>query len=174
MKSITLLIFLISSLAMTFADDVPKWNTSCPFAANVSSNIWQPTNLTISTTPPPSDDNIILTVCGVANQDFTPDQWNITGIFIVSTKGMCWKSKPYFFMEDISTKPIVTAGTEYCSDVLVVKADVVSEVYTNWITTVILNDSQGRNLGCLTINDIVDEDLDKKSCQQCSKDEISI
>ena len=172
MKSITLLTFLISSLALAFADNVPKWNTSCPYAANVSANIWQPTNITISPTPPPSDDNMILTVCGVANQDFTPDQWNITGVFIVSSAGYCWKSKQYFFMEDISTKTNVNAGSEFCSDILAIKAKEESDVYSNWITTVILNDSLDRNLGCLTIFDIVDDNLDKNCPVNAFIDEI--
>ena len=161
MRSITLLILLISSLALAFADAVPKWNTSCPFAANVSANIWQPTNLTLSPTPPPFDDGLMLTVCGIANQDFIPDQWNATGVFILSSTDYCWKEKQYFVIEDTLTTPNVTAGDEYCSDILVAKSKEVSGVYMNWITTVILNDSQNRNLGCLTINDIIDDNFDK-------------
>jgi len=114
-------------------------------------------------------------VCGVANQDFTPDQWNTTGIFIVSSPIFCRKGGPSFFMENILTKANVTAGDEYCSDIRVLKGHKTADINTNWITTVILNDSQNRNLGCFTINDIVDKNLDK-NCPVSSAfiDEITI
>jgi len=117
---------------------------------------------------------MILTVCGVANQDFTPDQWNITGIGMVSSTGYCWRLKQYFFMEDISTKQSVIAGSEFCSDILVIHATADSDVYSNLITTVILTDSLDRNLGCLTIYDILDDNLDKNCPAPSFIDEISV
>ena len=162
MKSITVVIFLISSVALASADYVPKWNTSCLLAANVSTNIWQPTSVSVSTTPSPSSMVNRLTVCGVANQDFIADHLNTTGFYIVSGTTICLKGAPYWRTNKIWTQRSATAGNEWCSDFFTSKASINIKLYTSFLTTIILNDSQNRNLGCFTIFDSLDDNLDSE------------
>ena len=162
MKSTTLLLFLISSVIMASADYVPKWNTSCLMASDVSTNIWQPTSITVSPTPPPSSLIMRLTVCGLANEDFVADKWNTTTLGFASNPALCGKGIPHWTSTHVFTSQSATAGSEYCSEVFIPKASETSGTYISFLTTMVLNDDQNRNLGCFTLFDTLDENFDKE------------
>jgi len=156
------MIFLISSVAVASADYVPKWNTSCLLAANVSTNIWQPTSITVSAAPSPSSTLQRLTVCGVANQDFIADHWNVTGFAIGSSPAICIRGSPNWRTNQVWMNRNATAGSEYCIDVFTAKAKQTSGIYMSFLNTMVLNDSQNRNLGCFTLFDSLDDNIDKE------------
>jgi len=131
-------------------------------AADVSTNIWQPTSITVSPTPPPSSLIMRLTVCGTANEDFVADKWNMTTLVFASNPVVCGKGIPYWTSTHIFTSKNATAGNEYCTEFFIPKASETSGTYSSFLTTMVLNDDQNRNLGCFTLFDTLDENFDKE------------